>query len=247
MTRMSMAALIACALLLAGPAAAVDGAIQITQAKALAGNVTPGDAAGFPVTITRPGSYVLAGNLQAPANRTGIVVSASEVSIDLNGFRINGGGGTAGRGIDSHQRGLTVRNGTIRGFKGDGIKTIGALMVVDNMRVEENGGTGVFDVTNGYARIVNSTIFGNTGAGVSCRNSCHVEDNLISANVREGVFINGKGGTILGNSIYANQLYGIWALDENGVGNNTVIDNSSGQIVGPALNLFPNACSPQAC
>jgi hypothetical protein len=38
-------------------AAAVDGVIEINQAKALAGGVTPGDTAGFPVALSAPGSY----------------------------------------------------------------------------------------------------------------------------------------------------------------------------------------------
>ncbi len=46
---------------LPGTAFAVDGQIAITQARAMAGGVTPGDAPGFPVTITQPGSYVLSG------------------------------------------------------------------------------------------------------------------------------------------------------------------------------------------
>lgn len=41
------------------PAQAADGQILISQAKALAGNVTHGDAPGFPVTLTQPGSYQL--------------------------------------------------------------------------------------------------------------------------------------------------------------------------------------------
>jgi hypothetical protein len=40
----------------AQPASAIDGQIPSTQAKALAGDVTPGDAPGFPVTLTRTGS-----------------------------------------------------------------------------------------------------------------------------------------------------------------------------------------------
>src|SRR5260221_3357918 len=55
--------------LMLGPSAsfATDGVILIDQSKALAGNVTPGDAAGFPVTISRRGSYRLSGALVAPA------------------------------------------------------------------------------------------------------------------------------------------------------------------------------------
>ncbi len=48
---------------LAGTARAVDGVILIDQSKAMAGNITPGDAPGFPVTISQPGSYRLSSNL----------------------------------------------------------------------------------------------------------------------------------------------------------------------------------------
>ena len=44
---------------LASRAEAVDGVQLINQELALAGNVTPGDEPGFPVTITRSGSYRL--------------------------------------------------------------------------------------------------------------------------------------------------------------------------------------------
>src|SRR5512139_1391685 len=80
-------------LLAAGQAAAVDGLILIDQNKALAGNVTPGDAPGFPVSITRSGSYRLSSDLTVPdADTTAIDVTttASDVTIDLNGFSIVG-------------------------------------------------------------------------------------------------------------------------------------------------------------
>ena len=53
-------------LLAAAPAAhAVDGVVLIDQSRALAGNVTPGDTAGFPITISQPGSYRLDGPIAA--------------------------------------------------------------------------------------------------------------------------------------------------------------------------------------
>src|SRR5262245_54867628 len=85
------AALAALATLRIGPAWGVDGEILLTQAKALAGNVTPGDAAGYPITISAAGSYKLAGNLDVPAGANGIVVTAAGVDIDLAGFRLFGG------------------------------------------------------------------------------------------------------------------------------------------------------------
>src|SRR5580704_7633428 len=70
---------------------AVDGVILIDQNHALAGNITPGDAPGFPVTISQSGSYRLAGNLIVPdVNTSAIVVTAENVSLDLNGFSIIG-------------------------------------------------------------------------------------------------------------------------------------------------------------
>src|SRR5690242_21281609 len=70
---------------------AVDGVVLINQNTALAGNVTPGDTPGFPVTIAAPGSYKLSGNLTVPdANTTAIQITADNVTIDLNGFSIIG-------------------------------------------------------------------------------------------------------------------------------------------------------------
>ena len=40
---------------------AVDGVIEINQHRALAGGVTAGDTAGFPVTLSQRGSYRLTG------------------------------------------------------------------------------------------------------------------------------------------------------------------------------------------
>ena len=243
----AVAALIASCLSVASSATAADGPMLVTQAKALAGNVTPGDAAGFPVTISTPGSYVLAGNLQVPANVSGFVVTATEVSIDLNGFRINGNRGTGGIGIDGHQRNLTVRNGTIRNFTLDGVRSLGAMLIVEDMRIEENGRMGVYDQANGFARIVSSTIFGNSASGIQCGDSCHVEGNIVSSNGFRGVYLTGLGATVLGNTIFNNLHYGVYALDRPGFGNNTIISNGEFPHGGFFNQLLPNACWPDPC
>src|SRR5262249_53071646 len=88
-----------------------------------AGNVTPGDAPGFPVTISQPGSYRLSSNLDVPSHGLGIDIQADDVSIDLNGFRIRGNA-MSGRAIaagaapipSSGFKGIVVRNGTISNF-----------------------------------------------------------------------------------------------------------------------------------
>jgi hypothetical protein len=114
------------------PAIASDGATEISQAAALQGGVTTTDGAGFPVTIDRPGSYVLTSNLEPPDDtRSAIRVLADDVYIDLNGFALIGPRTCSGSGTTisytgpansvSGIRGETassvhVVNGTIRGF-----------------------------------------------------------------------------------------------------------------------------------
>src|SRR5438477_1054895 len=83
--------LIMSALVGALPAFAVDGVLLIDQNRALAGNVTPGDTPGFPVTISQSGSYRLSGSLTVPdMNTTAIQITADNVTLDLNGFSIIG-------------------------------------------------------------------------------------------------------------------------------------------------------------
>jgi hypothetical protein len=71
---------------LTAPSFAVDGVVLINRSSALAGNVTPGDTPGFPVTISVSGRYRLSGNLTVPANTDAIDITANNVTIDLNGF-----------------------------------------------------------------------------------------------------------------------------------------------------------------
>jgi hypothetical protein len=76
------AALLAALPLLAFSPAFAAGEILITHAKALAGKVTPGDTAGYPVTISIPSTFELASNLFVAANKIGIQVTSPEVTID---------------------------------------------------------------------------------------------------------------------------------------------------------------------
>ena len=88
-------------LLLLGVTDPARAQVIINQGKALMGNVTPGDAAGFPVTLSQPGSYVLTSNLTVSnANTHAIDITVDDVTVDLNGFVIQGptvctGGGSS--------------------------------------------------------------------------------------------------------------------------------------------------------
>lgn len=146
---------------------------QINQDNALAGNVTPGDTAGFPITISQPGSYKLTSNLY-PGDKAAIVVSADNVTIDLNGFSIQGPGtckmssyvvtcsGTSmpnvnGIELYSTKTGMTVRNGTIQGFSGNGVRAFTGV-VIDGVRLAMNAkaGASIYGSDPGaHTRVVN--------------------------------------------------------------------------------------------
>ena len=83
---------LATTLFIAAPLAlAVDGEKLINMAKVATGGLTPGDTAGFPVTISQPGSYKLSGNLTVPnANTNAILITSDHVTVNLNGFAILG-------------------------------------------------------------------------------------------------------------------------------------------------------------
>ena len=88
-------------LALALPAFAVDGVVEINQTCAVNTGCFSGDAAGFPVTISQTGSYRLTSDLSqtTTTNHTiHITNTAQNVTIDLNGFSIQGPNSCSGGG-----------------------------------------------------------------------------------------------------------------------------------------------------
>jgi hypothetical protein len=139
---------------LALAAAAQAQVITIDQAKALAGNVTPGDTPGFPITISRPGSYRLMGHLTvSDANAAGIVVTTSRVTLDLNGFTLSGPrcgpqrcqvgqGNDLSQGVRIEAPFVQVLNGTIDAFQGHGVFAIAPHVSLDGLTLRRHGYTG---------------------------------------------------------------------------------------------------------
>ena len=73
-----------------------------------------------PYKITAPGVYCLTGNLSlGRVTGRAILINADDVVLDLNGWTLEGTGGSATEtvGIKAYKRkNITIRNGTIRGF-----------------------------------------------------------------------------------------------------------------------------------
>lgn len=195
-----------------------DGAVALSQEAALAGNVTPGDATGFPVTINRSGTYRLTGNLIVPAGLDAIrITNQVEATIDLNGFSIVGAAscsmtvncavnnGTAGVRISGAQAHATVINGNLRGFTAHAIN--GTSATVDNVRVSNNAGgirvnylvaqrvaatsNSGFGIDAAYSLISDSRAMQNGSDGMRSAFGV-IRDSLSSSNQGAGLQINGN-------------------------------------------------------
>jgi hypothetical protein len=218
---------------------AVDGVILIDQNHALAGNITPGDAPGFPVTISQPGSYRLSGNLTLPdANTTGIQITADYVTLDLNGFSIVGpvvctsspavcpsaglGNGIEAQGANPGApgpRGFRVFNGKVRGVGATGILITGIGAFVQNVVADSNAGAGM--VVAGSVIESATTLNGSFGVLAIV-----VRDSIATDNHGNGIVLDGSGGVGTGNIASFNGTNGI--LAPNGtVAHNTVVRNAS--------------------
>lgn len=182
-----LAGLMACALMPV-TAFAVDGVTLIDQNRALAGNVTPGDTPGFPVTINRSGSFRLSGNLTVPADTHGIVMGASGVTLDLNGFAIVSGGGANGIGItdlSTPQSQITVHNGQVNQFA-TSIRLQSSTRVAVEDTILGTQPVGLSIITGSHSRILRN-IDGNNGL-IQAECPSIIADNITAGFI--SVFVN---------------------------------------------------------
>jgi hypothetical protein len=190
---------------LACPVYGVDGVVLINQSSALAGNVTPGDTPGFPVTISVSGSYRLSSNLIVPdPSTTAIVITADSVSIDLNGFSIIGPAVCPGTScfalvevpaIVSSNAGISVSNGTVRGV-GTGISLRGPHSRVVNVAAFGN----VFDGIQVSSGIVSSCTASSNGFyGIHTGCPSLIVMNAAFGNPSANIVTSGSGCVLVNN------------------------------------------------
>ena len=247
--------LLLCSILLAPVAGAVDGVIEINQTCAVNTGCFAGDSPGFPVDINAAGSYRLTSDLSLTDADSGIRVSSSNVSIDLNGFTIGfasclGNTGNFGIGRDSSGLGvsaidnITVENGTIQSVCGIGIRLISANSVrIRNMHVSDNFWGGI-DFSNSLLGgfndsercvIENTTVTNNQGPGIyACAQHLVAVNNTVTHNQGFGIQF-GTSATVRGNVVAYNAANAIFGnggvIDGNTVSWNTGTGISTSQAV----------------
>lgn len=146
----------------------------------------------LPWTVTAPGSYYVVTNLVGhPVLPDGIIVQASDVTIDLKGFTLQGGaGGGSGISVPSAVKNLKVFNGVIRDWVSDGVSAQNAENGrVADLRVSNNGASGI---TVGMGWIVAACqCFSNATLGLNTMGYCTIRDCTAAYNAGAGIFAGG--------------------------------------------------------
>jgi hypothetical protein len=131
--------------------------------------------------LSRPGSYVLARNIvNSRAGVDSVDVTASNVTIDLQGFTIMSTNSSTGAGINcTGQTDVVIRNGTISG----------------------HGGTAII---GGNATNISGIIASGNGIGISCGAACLVSNNVVQGNTGKGMIFLDTTSGFLGNVMQGN-------------------------------------------
>lgn len=195
-----------------GPVASTPGPeprIAVNEAN------TPGDA-GNTFRITQPGSYYLTGNITGEVDKNAIRIEASDVTLDLNGFTIQGVPGAAFGIRDSNAANITVTNGSVRGFvTGVSLNGPSGGNVLRDVSCVGNSLTGI-SATNGA--LTRCSAFSNAGSGFVLSGSSSAVDCFSGSNGTSGFsfggnahlerciadFNTGNGFTANGNAAFFN-------------------------------------------
>lgn len=235
-----------------------DGRLEINQTCAAVG-CFPGDSAGFPVTITASGSYVLTSDLVvANVASNGIQMQTQGVTLDLNGFTVRGPvtcardqefqydasllactGSGSGTGVVGNTATL-VRNGRVTGFGSYGINAGGALVLpsaVEDVRVDQNAQGGIY-LNNGTIRRATVSLNGGSGifniAAGDASSTILIEDSTIAFNKSHGIALAGK---IRGTRLSYNGGTGIIHSNAGGQ-NSSLTDVVIYRSLGNAINAY---------
>ena len=244
----------------AGPASAGEGVLEINQSCAVNGGCFAGDTAGFPVTLSTAGSYRLTGDLSVPnANLDGILISASHVQLDLGGFSIAGpvsctvsppdlsgsdlvctpasGSGT-GVDISGVVVGVSVANGAVRGMGFRGVN-LGDYSSVASLSASSNASTGI---TVGVASLIRDVeVERNGGIGLVAGDGSIVREVTARTNRSVGLRVF-SGVNLTKCASEVNGSDGILASSGSSISDCWLFENASDGIqTSPHSNVARNA------
>ncbi len=180
----------------------------------------PGLAA--PVVISRSGSYYLGESITGIGNEHGIEITASHVTLDLNGFEVVGSeiGSLEGILVGESLTDVAIVNGTVRGFM--------------------DGGITATDTTG--VSVVGVSAISNGAGGISVGPGSRIEACLSSANGFDGIRT-GRGSTVIGCASNLNQAIGVSIGQSSSIADTVASENGADGIVIGAFSAATNCAS----
>ncbi len=220
---------------------------------------TPGDATSA-YKITQSGSYYLTGNVSVRAGVNGVIITATNVTIDLCGFTISGASGSLD-GITATVSGgfTTLKNGNIYNMGGRGIDLSGVpRAVISDLTAYSCGTDGIylaqdahvhhcssssnggFGISAGYGSLVEScTAQNNTGIGISAGNNATITGCVSASNGSHGIRVT-FGCVATRNNCGSNGTSGTGAGIDISFSANRVEDN---QVTGNSIGIKAEGAS----
>lgn len=172
--------------------------VEIEPRTMISSATTPGDASATFI-IAQPGSYYLGGNLAGESGKSGIVIAASNVSLDLNGFTLQGVAGSLdGIRPSGNRTNIIITNGIVAGWGGTGVATYAA------------GGSGSYA---SYTRIEGITAAQNTAFGIRAGVASVVSRCIARSNGNTGIILTNSGGVATECLAIANSADGFTIYD----------------------------------
>jgi hypothetical protein len=219
--------------------------------------------------VTAPGTYTVTTNITAPAATNCITISASGVSIDLQGHTISGSGFSSGIISTGQQQNIIIANGTITGFNQNinmnvnyltisninalnagfsGINNAGSFTVVSDTQANHNGKYGIyFYGNNNIVYRTTANYNGQDGMAFLQQSATNtVSDGTANGNGQHGIYFANGNSTVNDSSANNNTSGdGIFAGGSNNVlTSNTANGNGSHgiSVVCPS-NLYGNTAN----
>ena len=212
----------------------------------------------LPYTINQSGSYYLTHNLTGGSFVHGITIDASNVTLDLMGYTLQGSGSQHGIHLNPNHAGVTLRNGAVRGWD-VGVNAVNldfatqvstnASITLENLRATNNTSIGL---AVGNALVIGCTASGNsTGINpydstlVNCTTNKNLSQGIqgtrstitaCTASQNGGTGINVGDSTITGCTVNGNASGGM-EVSLSTVSNCTLRENGIRGILAAASNI----------
>jgi parallel beta-helix repeat protein len=170
---------------------------------------TPVSVAG--AILNTPGSYYLTTNILGASGANGITISSGNVTLDLNGFTVQGTPGSLnGVYVSGGFTNIIVRNGIITGWTGGS----GVMWNYPNLPLPQN------------IVLENLTVSAN-GVGIYTADGGMVSHCRVQNNYQAGILVKGSYSRIVGNTLVGNNAANSASGASIGIGGsfNRVEDN----------------------